>query len=55
MTLQDYIKVFRHRWMVIVICALVAAAVTWLITPASADFSNQISTASSESAQRALR
>lgn len=42
MTLQDYIKVFRHRWMVIVICALVAAAVTWLITPASADTTKKV-------------
>ena len=42
MTLQDYIKVFRHRWIVIVICALVAGAVTWFITPASADTTKKI-------------
>ena len=42
MTLQDYIKVFRHRWMVIVICTLVAAAVTWFITPASADTTKKV-------------
>ena len=42
MTLQDYIKVFRHRWIVIVLCALVAGAVTWFITPASADTTKKI-------------
>lgn len=42
MTLQDYIKVFRHRWVVIVICTLVAAAVTWFITPASADTTKKV-------------
>ena len=42
MTLQDYIKVFRHRWPVIVICALVAGAITWLVTPASADTTKKV-------------
>ncbi|MFC7488061.1 AAA family ATPase [Knoellia sp. CPCC 206453] len=42
MTLQDYIKVFRHRWPVILICALVAGAVTWFITPASADTTQKV-------------
>lgn len=37
MTLQDYIKIFRHRWMVIAACTLVAAGVTWFVTPASGD------------------
>ena len=41
-TLQDYIKVFRHRWPVIVICALVAGAVTWFITPASSDTTKKV-------------
>ncbi|GGB70037.1 protein-tyrosine kinase [Knoellia flava TL1] len=42
MTLQDYIKVFRHRWMVILVCALVAGAVTWFVTPASADTTKKV-------------
>jgi capsular exopolysaccharide synthesis family protein len=37
MTLQDYLKVFRHRWMVIVACTLTAAAAMWFVTPASTD------------------
>ncbi len=35
MTLQAYLKIFRQRWMVIAACALVAGAVTWIITPAN--------------------
>lgn len=42
MTLQDYIKVFRHRWPAILICALVAGAATWFITPASSDTTKKI-------------
>ncbi|WP_353953334.1 AAA family ATPase [Knoellia sp. S7-12] len=42
MTLQDYIKVFKHRWIVMVICTAVAAGVTWLVTPASADTTRKI-------------
>lgn len=42
MTLLDYIKVFRHRWPVIMICALVAGAVTWFITPASSDTTKKV-------------
>ena len=34
MTLNDYLKVFRHRWLVIVLCTAVAAAVMWAATPA---------------------
>jgi capsular exopolysaccharide synthesis family protein len=41
-TLQDYIKVFRHRWPVILICALVAGAATWFITPASSDTTKKV-------------
>lgn len=37
MTLQDYLKIFRHRWMVIAACTLTAAAVMWFVTPASTD------------------
>ena len=36
MTLQDYLRVFRRRWLVIVACTLVAGAVMWFLTPASA-------------------
>ena len=36
MTLQDYLRVFRRRWLIIVACALVAGAVMWFLTPASA-------------------
>ncbi|KGN39131.1 CpsD/CapB family tyrosine-protein kinase [Knoellia subterranea] len=42
MTLQDYFKVFRHRWIIIVICALVAGAITWFITPASSDTTKKV-------------
>lgn len=42
MTLQDYIKVFRHRWPVIIVCALIAGVVTWLVTPASADTTKKV-------------
>ncbi|HQV92261.1 MAG TPA: protein tyrosine kinase, partial [Phycicoccus sp.] len=37
MTLQDYLKIFRHRWLVIAACTLTAAAVMWFVTPASTD------------------
>lgn len=37
MTLQDYLKIFRHRWLVIAACTLTAAAVMWVVTPASTD------------------
>ncbi len=33
MTLTDYLKAFRHRWLVIVLCTLVAGAVMWVVTP----------------------
>ncbi|KGN34711.1 protein-tyrosine kinase [Knoellia sinensis KCTC 19936] len=36
MTLQDYIRIIRQRWIVIVICAAVAGLVTWFLTPANA-------------------
>ena len=35
MTLQAYLKIFLQRWKVIAVCAFVAAAVTWIITPAN--------------------
>lgn len=34
MTLRDYAAVVRRKWPVIVACALMAAAVVWLMTPA---------------------
>jgi capsular exopolysaccharide synthesis family protein len=37
MTLSDYLKVFRHRWLAIAACTLVAAAVMWVVTPAHPD------------------
>jgi Mrp family chromosome partitioning ATPase len=34
MTLNDYLKAFRRRWLVIALCSLVAGAVMWTVTPA---------------------
>ena len=34
MTLRDYLTIARRRWPIILLCALVAGAVTWFITPA---------------------
>ena len=36
MTLQDYLRVFRRRWPILLVCTLVAAAVMWRVTPANA-------------------
>ena len=36
MTLNDYLKIFRQRWLVIAGCALAAAAVVFVITPSTA-------------------
>ena len=36
MKLRDYTTIARRRWPIIVACALIAAAVTWFITPAQA-------------------
>lgn len=33
MTLADYLKIFRHRWWVIVLCTLLVAAAVFAITP----------------------
>jgi capsular exopolysaccharide synthesis family protein len=35
MTLNDYLKIFRQRWLVIAGCALAAAAVVFAITPST--------------------
>lgn len=35
MTLHDFIKVIRQRWIVILAATLVAAAVMWIVTPAT--------------------
>jgi len=37
MTLNDYLKAFRHRWLVIALCTLVAGSVMWVVTPAKTD------------------
>lgn len=42
MTLHEYWKVIRHRWILIVACVLVAAGLTWLITPASTETTRQV-------------
>lgn len=36
MSLLGYLKIFRQRWLVILICTLVAAAVMFIVTPAKA-------------------
>ncbi len=33
MTLRDYLRVFRRRWLIILASVLVAGGVTWLVTP----------------------
>lgn len=43
MTLSDYLKVFRHRWLVIAITTIVAAGVMWVTSPAVADTSQKAS------------
>lgn len=42
MTLQDYLKTLRRRWLVIAACTLSAAAVMWVITPASSDTTQKV-------------
>lgn len=42
MTLIEYWKVIRQRWILIVACALVAAVLAWLITPASGDTTRKV-------------
>lgn len=41
MTLQDYLRVFRRRWPIIVVCGLAAAAAMWFVTPADAGTAKQ--------------
>jgi capsular exopolysaccharide synthesis family protein len=43
MTLSDYLKVFRRRWLVIAVCTLAAAGVMWAVTPAHPDASQKAS------------
>jgi len=43
MTLSEYLKVFRQRWLIIAITTLVAAAVMWMTSPAVADTSQKAS------------
>jgi capsular exopolysaccharide synthesis family protein len=42
MTLADYLRVFRRRWPIILICTVVAAAAMWLVTPASAGRAQEV-------------
>ena len=42
MTLHEYWKVIRHRWILIVASVLVAAGFVWLITPASTETVRQV-------------
>lgn len=42
MTVLEYWKVVRHRWVLLVACALIAAAVAWLTTPASGDTTRNV-------------
>ena len=42
MTLHEFIRILRHRWIVLVACTVVAAAVMWLVTPSSADVTRKI-------------
>ena len=42
MTLHEFIRILRHRWIVLVACTVVAAAVMWLVTPSSADVTKKI-------------
>lgn len=42
MTLHEYWKVFRERWILILACVLVAAGVVWLITPAMTSTTRQV-------------
>lgn len=43
MTLNDYLKAFRHRWLVIVLCTVVAGALMWIVTPAKTGVTEQAS------------
>ncbi len=42
MSLHDFVKVVRQRWIVILLCTLVAAAVMFLVTPARTDTTQRI-------------
>lgn len=42
MTLHEYWKVIRHRWILILASVLVAAGFAWLITPASTETTRQV-------------
>ncbi|HET9022784.1 MAG TPA: P-loop NTPase [Ornithinibacter sp.] len=36
MSPHDYFRAFRRRWLVILVCTVVAAGIMWLVTPANA-------------------
>ena len=42
MTLTDFLSILRQRWLVPVLCMLVAAGVVFAITPAERDLSPRI-------------
>ena len=42
MSLKDFLSILRHRWLVIVLCVLIAAGVVFAITPAERDVSPRI-------------
>lgn len=42
MTLHEFFRILRHRWIVLVSCTLVAAAMMWLVTPSSADTTRKV-------------
>lgn len=42
MTLHEYWKVIRHRWILILLCTLLLAGMAWLITPATTDTTRKV-------------
>lgn len=42
MSLTDFLSILRHRWLVIVLCMLIAAGVVFAVTPAERDLSPRI-------------
>lgn len=44
MTFDEFITIVRRRWLVVVVCAVAAAAVTWSLSPAHPSKSKHVST-----------
>ncbi|MCQ6493055.1 hypothetical protein, partial [Vibrio parahaemolyticus] len=42
MSLTDFLSILRQRWLVIVLCVLVAAGVVFAVTPAKHDLTPRI-------------